>query len=49
MTDHATMPPVDPDPQAIDHLEGSVRTRRVYREAAEVEHESARREAVGDA
>lgn len=49
MTDQATMPPVDPDPQAIDHLEGNVRTLRVYQEAAAVEHESAQREAAQDA
>jgi len=35
------MPPVDPDPEAIDHLEGNERQLRDYREPAVEEHERA--------
>jgi hypothetical protein len=43
------MPPVDPDPQAIDHLEGNGRALRAYREAAAAEHESAQEETATNA
>lgn len=46
MTEHATsgdtpppeqppVPPFDPDPELIDHLEGNARSRRGYRDEAQ--------------
>lgn len=36
-----SMPPLSPDPEAIDHLEGNEREIRKYREHAEAERRQA--------
>lgn len=41
MTSMVTMPPVDPDPEAVDHLEGNQRQLRAYQSAAQLEHDTA--------